>query len=172
MNAYAAVAIVNIGLFALIGVALYLTKSPWCLLGLFFYSDYTGSGRRRRGGIRMSRNLDAKLAQGLGCEVDDQICGRYEKVGGECEWCETPLPHYSTDGNAMLELIEEMWKYDIEINIRSMPYGNTSKQFEASTFGVVSERWLTEAFAKTMPLAVALAAHKALFGEEWEECSG
>lgn len=31
-----AVALINLGLLALIGFCIYLTKNPWCLLGLFF----------------------------------------------------------------------------------------------------------------------------------------
>jgi hypothetical protein len=104
----------------------------------------------------MDRKLDAAIADALGYEV---VNGWAEKVeNGLLDRKE--IPKYSTDGNAMLELDREMRNkgYSLVLGRVNMNYTALYQGEEKSemAFGVDS-----------MPLAVALAAHYVLTGEEW-----
>jgi len=95
----------------------------------------------------MSRKLDAAIAEALGKRI--------------------PFPHakhYSTDGNAMLELDREMrergWIVEVAHHGVYVYAGYTGKyENKLKTF---------PATADTEPLARALAAYKALTGEDFE----
>ena len=128
------------------------------------------------------RKLDVAIAEGLGKKVvwrkkkesylggsgyveaqpDEERARQYISHGivlGD-------VPLYSSDGNAMLELIKEM------IGRYWFPIMHP-KQGAAlvSFYSVVVDppRRGTEAAGETLPLAVALAAYKALTGKEWRE---
>jgi hypothetical protein len=109
----------------------------------------------------MSRQLDAAIAEALGYEVnaDPFVDGLIYAVKEKIDY----LPHYSTDGNAMLELDSEMRKrgWDLELQIIGEYYGADYYHLEDEIGGDIQQ-------ADTEPLARALAAHKALTGEEWE----
>ena len=115
----------------------------------------------------MSRKLDVAVAEALGRKVELKNLGEYG-VNLFYQVSQTDktspfavVPHYSTDGNAMLELDREMrargWELSTDY-IRS--YGFTALYMNARS----DEH---KATADTMPLSVALAAYKALTGEEW-----
>ena len=111
----------------------------------------------------MSRKLDAAIAEGLGRDVKGEQVRLFD--GGGYRWY--TLPHYSSDGNAMLELIGEMVKRDWSIDVMHLPCDNA---YEVSFH--TKDEWgnysvMEEAVALTLPLAVALAAYKALTGKEW-----
>lgn len=116
----------------------------------------------------MSRQLDVKLAEALGYEVlkREELIGGYR--GGHVATIvlvmtseagqNSILPDYSTDGNAMLELDREMQKRGLSLRTWSA-YGDCDAIYSGAV-------WSKSA---TMPEAVALAAYKALTGEEWKE---
>lgn len=138
----------------------------------------------------MSRKLDAAIARALGYKWDEsrcRICGWPIVPEGEagcwksnCSVRPRPEkradepPHYSTDGNDMLLLDREMrerdyWLGELRCSHNMCPgitsfyctYAKRHKWGGPSVF--------TEARANTEPLARALAAHKALTGEDWKE---
>jgi hypothetical protein len=124
----------------------------------------------------MDRKLDAAIAEALGYEVE----WRQRRMYDEDTWHDFPcqpgdkdsfpvivtdkgdqnLPHHSTDGNAMMELDREMRNkgYSLVLGRVNMNYTALYQNGEKSemAFGV-----------DAMPLAVALAAHYVLTGEEW-----
>lgn len=75
------------------------------------------------------------------------------------------VPHYSTDGNAMLELDREMRERGWEVTVFYEWNGKFSAEYETRR----PEANLVRAEAETEPLARALAAYKALTGEEYAE---
>ena len=119
----------------------------------------------------MSRKLDAAIAEALGykCLTDGREEPKSPELysvekfdGGGYQWYD--LPCYSSDGNAMLELIREAGKQEW------YPLLYLSKQDCISwvaTFEKSREK-MAWGFASSLPLAVALAAYKALTGKEWE----
>lgn len=140
----------------------------------------------------MSRKLDAALAEALGNKVEwieviiegyewetgeitkykeavinEEGCLHYLKGDGEkLNVIPNLVPHYSSDGNAMIELIEELQYLDWEVSIR----------FEEGKYRAIFWKHKLQKYAEnlffTMPKAVALAAYKALTGREWEEGGG
>ena len=102
----------------------------------------------------MSRKLDAAIAEALGRD-------NYAKIRWDGN--EVYLPHYSTDGNAMLELDREMrergWRLSVVFNYEGyyVYYDNPEKGMKVSD----KHELLTK--------AVALAAYKSLKGKEWTE---
>ena len=142
------------------------------------------------------RKLDAKLAARLGYEVEwikqlINFVAPFESIG-EPEWenidghfvADEPvfrihecilqlnedgdqilnnIPHYSTDGNDMLELINEMLERGWKI-MTIYSYGEYTVWFENSQAGIK-----VSAEHKKLVTAVALAAYKALYGEEWTD---
>ena len=114
----------------------------------------------------MSRKLDAAIAEALGYALKI-----YQEI--ECiHWREddgTPqlagLPHYSTDGDAMLDLDEEMRARGCSLYVLRDIKGYVVMYWSREKDGYLCGR----GEADTMPLAVALAAYKALTGKEWVE---
>ena len=110
------------------------------------------------------RDLDAKLATGLGLEVIEIAPGYvFIKPNDNESLFRKPLPCYSEDGNDMLELIDEMlgrgWKI---MTIYS--YGEYTVYFENSQAGIK----VTAKHTKLVT-AVALAAYKSLTGKGWTD---
>ena len=56
----------------------------------------------------MSRKLDAALAEALGWELLERLTEHCQAYANRKTGEEMLLPHYSTDGRAMLELDKEM----------------------------------------------------------------
>ena len=115
----------------------------------------------------MSRKLDKAIAEALGWSVTclGEDCMEWQDGRSVC----SDLPHYSTDGNAMLELDKEMQERGWLI--RSMMVF-TNDIFVGYSFFEDGEMVKTVAgHAETEPLARALAAYKALTGKEWQERS-
>ena len=129
----------------------------------------------------MSRKLDAAIAEGLGKKVEWKM-SNYEWSGGYYmkeisvphyydpnrlgTW--RPVPNYSSDGNAMLELIGEMKERGYSITItchQEEYYAQVYQQTHAELWTLLD----INTQAPSLPLAVALAAHKALTGKEWSE---
>lgn len=123
----------------------------------------------------MSRELDEKLAKALGWREGyiaepllpplGQSKPSYYDAGGFAV-----VPHYSTSGDAMLELIEEMgkrgWRLDVTY---SEPLGIIAGEVAGgcdAKFSCKSQvRGRFPAEAESMPEAVALAALSALEGK-------
>lgn len=113
----------------------------------------------------MSRKLDAALAEALGENVEwvgGDPMFRYEKYS---TWWTGPVPRYSSDGNAMLELDKEMrgrgWMLEIY-------FADASDEYVVD-YEKPNEDIFYSGLADTMPKAVALAAYHALTGKEWTE---
>ena len=104
----------------------------------------------------MSRKLDAAIAEALGYKIEE-VFG-YEVIKRTGEQFDEYLPHYSADGNAMLELDAEMQERGWWLEVRQRACVAVYTSYD----GVVAR-----AVADTMPEAVALAAYKALTGDEW-----
>lgn len=124
----------------------------------------------------MGRRLDKAVAELLGHKVVATLNGELcievvAKIEGRKILSKYPVPHYSTDGNDMLELDREMQKrkWDLtvwrESAIFYAVYERTDKDWTKEDVNYVS----IGVPAKTMPEAVSLAAYKALKGEEWSE---
>ena len=125
----------------------------------------------------MSRQLDAAIAEALGYEVEEMRVTedvpmpglafkivtsnklKMKIVSGEY-WAWQDLKHYSTDGNAMLELDREMRERGYKIDVALW------KEWKV-IYWHDNER-ISTAIADTEPLARALAAYKALTGKDWE----
>lgn len=124
------------------------------------------------------RKLDAAIAEALGWTKighKDYSMGmstwwgnppkpKIERFGDERDTKDIPM--YSTDGNAMLELLAEM------IKRKWIFQSNYYQTWQAEFIAVDNEGlWTVERFANadTLPEAVALAAYKALTGQEWED---
>ena len=131
----------------------------------------------------MSRKLDAAIAEALGKKVvwrkkkESYLGGSgYVDAQPNEEGARQFISHgivlgdiqpYSTDGNAMLELDKEMRAREFVLELKFINYPESvialywqlpkSRQYEN-----FSE-------ANTEPLARALAAYRALTGEEWSE---
>ena len=120
----------------------------------------------------MSRKLDAAIATELGWTdigYKNYSWGmskwwgkppksKEERFGDERDYKD--IPHYSTDGNAMLELDREMRERGYGLAIFAGT--NAFNARYASNDGD-----LHESYADTMPEAVTLAAYHALTGKEW-----
>ena len=124
----------------------------------------------------MSRKLDAAVAEALGRKVELKNLGEYG-VNLFYQVSQTDktspfavVPHYSTDGNAMLELIEEMIEKGFHFedcwhvsDKKSPEYGWYVYIWDDNdNIGVVKG-------IPTLPEAVALAASRALPGKGWSE---
>ena len=131
----------------------------------------------------MSRKLDVALAEALGEDVRWYVCVGYGTQGdryyiaephkpGAKPYLHTcsgsrlgEVPHYSTDGNAMLELDKEMrgrgWMLEIY-------FADASDEYVVD-YEKPNEDIFYSGLADTMPKAVALAAYRALTGKEWVE---
>ena len=110
----------------------------------------------------MSRNLDAKLARGFGTKFAVAYRSEGEAVMG--------CPLYSSDGNHMLELIAEMVTrgFDVhtsiglvDVHAQAVRLIRVGREIKDLTIGTGQ--------ANTLPLAVALAAHKAIYGEDFTD---
>ena len=106
------------------------------------------------------RELDIAIAEALGWDV---TC-----LGDDCiEWqngksiCRD-LPHYSTDGNAMLELVEIL--RGKLLFTKSRLFIKTLHQYTHREYTTTHMHFLWF----ITPGIVALAAYKALTGKEWE----
>ena len=125
----------------------------------------------------MTRKLDVALATELGYELDweyTRVAGEYghksflagvwglykdgKRIG--------EIPHYSTDGNAMLELERELHQRGYAVNI-SFYHLSTRKRFYCVCVYEDDNKIIAKVDADTMPEAVALAAYHALTGKEW-----
>lgn len=101
--------------------------------------------------------------------IREEECLHYLKGDSE-KLIVTPnlVPHYSSDGSAMLELDAEMREKGWRLNLWFAD--------AESVFVAVYERPNTDFFVKdkatSMPEAVALAAYKALTSREWKEIEG
>ena len=112
----------------------------------------------------MSRKLDAAIAEELGYEVD--TCqGEWLMWVGQNFENSVLVSEYSTDGNSMLELIEEMLTRGWYAEIR---YSHTTGFYSARFYKRGGERTIFYV-ADTIPLAVAYAVYVALTGEGWTE---
>ena len=117
-------------------------------------------------GRKVSRKLDVAVAGALGYKVEVERSHKpcYERYYEVTNQSKRLLPLYSTDGNAMLELIGEMKKRGWQVIDMYCNKGHWKCHFtEIRGFKC------GYATADTLPLAVALAAYKALTGKEWEE---
>ena len=128
----------------------------------------------------MSRKLDAAIAEALGKCVEWKLKCYSLKTNGYTEKDgpfinpdpggvhQTICPPYSTDGNAMLELIREMREQGYMVTIYADKDGS---YVEFGYCQSMQERPIKEytAEADTLPEAVTLAAHYALTGKEWKE---
>ena len=127
------------------------------------------AGQRRRAG--MSRKLDAAIAEALGktvARIDYEKYSKYVIPGNKSEQ-QRGVPHYSTDGNAMLELEKEMRAREFDIKIEFFPaYGKTPETWDVEFMGRDNNYYVYDVVGE-MPYAVALAAYKALTGKEWTE---
>ena len=114
----------------------------------------------------MSRKLDVAVAEALGYEVKVRRSHLpcYERYCIITKNGEALLPRYSTDGNAMLELDNEMRERGLELRV-----DNNGRMYAANYYNLQTEEWLGFVAENTMSLAVALAAYKALTGKEWQE---
>ena len=111
----------------------------------------------------MSRKLDVAVAEALGktvARIDYEKYSKYVIPGNKSEQ-QRGVPHYSTDGNAVLELIGEMQRVGWKLKIHIFSDEVWVHIFNLDSFYCVAEN--------TMPKAVALAAYKALTGKEWSE---
>ena len=116
----------------------------------------------------MSRKLDAAIAEGLGDKVEYGVLSWPDSEDYDY-WMENAkkrLPHYSSDGNAMLELIGEMDSRGFRAAMDLLPSGCTRK-YKVGLYG--DKGFWADAYADSLPLAVAFAAYKALTGKEWSE---
>ncbi len=121
----------------------------------------------------MSRELDAKLAEGLGYKTFKGAVyalanpsGRVLGIDFDSEkevWKHSP--RFSEEPAAMLELIGEMERRGHRIKI-VISYGLYTAKIRK--LGADTDH---EEVADTLPPAVALAAHKVLFGTDWSESS-
>ena len=112
----------------------------------------------------MSRKLDAAIAEALGYRV---FKGNMPGLGNYWIEGDKPIPCYSTDGNAMLELDKEMrargW-----VSYTTWEYH--SQKFLSVMLNVIDVTKKTaRAKEDEEPLTRALAAYKALTGKEWSE---
>ena len=124
----------------------------------------------------MTRELDAAIVRGLEYILREQD-GEYSVVRwADSELYIEALPHYSSDGNDMLELDGEMRERGWYIT--NLCYFSVDKLWECKYEHYKAEgRKKVVHFtdgeagghADTMPKAVALATYKALSGEEWTE---
>ena len=118
----------------------------------------------------MGRKLDAVIAEALGYEVEPRrvlVAGYVTRdmiMTSEDDVSST-LPHYSTDGNAMLRLDKEMRERGHRVSIWLLKAGGYEVLFSKGVSDAAST--YEKAVAETMPEAVALAAYKALTGKEW-----
>ena len=115
------------------------------------------------------RELDARIAEGLGYEVEVKRSHTscYERYYRATKGIKVLLAHYSTDPAAMLELDEEMRKrgycksvFIYDDGHKDVKYWNSNKPIE--------KRYGTARGKKTQQHLSCLAAHKALYGTEWE----
>ena len=121
----------------------------------------------------MSRKLDAAIAEALGWT---DIGYKNYSLGMSKSWGKPPkpkeerfgderdykdIPHYSTDGNAMLELDREMREWGWFLLLRRVDVAWQVTYFK-------HEGGHTR-FGDSMPETVALAAYEALKGKEWTE---
>ena len=126
----------------------------------------------------MSRDLDAAIAEALGYEVEGPhiIQTHRDKAG---PWrCGYPIPPWSEDGNAMLELDKEMQErgYLLLVYSNGGVYYTAEYSHKAQIEGGDRAFWAISRIGDeyyqdgdTMPEAVALAAYKALTGKGWQE---
>ena len=132
----------------------------------------------------MSRKLDAAIAEALGYEVF--LVDEYLSEFMESTKYKLPvinyidnndyehIPHYSTDGNAMLELDKEMLNkgfgvyvcYESDGMFYGACYDNSHMLDGNEEIDCVSGGGEDK---HSEPLARALAAYEALTGKEWSE---
>ena len=118
----------------------------------------------------MSRKLDAAIADALGYEVEVKrglrpCCERYYINMNENR---VPLPDYSTDGNAMLELDKEMRERGYMLTVKRGYVREKGCFFVGAKYWDVYSR-CGDCLEKEETLARALAAYAALTGKEWKE---
>lgn len=99
----------------------------------------------------MSRKLDVAIARGLGYTVIERT-----KFTMFTPKSKRRLPEFSTRGNYMLELCSEMQLRGYNLTVDNLRQGKWKATYFKPNCGV------HVAVADTMPMAVALAAHKAL----------
>ena len=117
------------------------------------------------------RKLDAAITEALGYEVewweprDVRLSGHKDYYLKDSH--RTAVPHYSTDGNDMLLLDKEMRERGWELELHKS-YLEKGIPFRATYRKVVDGCWVRESSHNPVePLARALAAYKALTGEEY-----
>ena len=125
----------------------------------------------------MSRKLDVAIAEARGYEVNVKRnhlpC--YERYLLKRNDLVVDLPYYSTDGNTMLKLIDELLSKGFDVMADSFEASTGEKKFSAlfaEEPDNVFRRHSSGAglsYGKTMPEAVARAAYHALTGKEWSE---
>ena len=116
----------------------------------------------------MSRELDAAIAELLGCYV--------KLVGGEDMiifhnkdgYLSTHrIPHYSTDGNDMLELVRELQERGFSVELYANN-NNTDGMAFCSLYDSSTEEWSGLLRDVAMPKVLAKAFYKAKTGKEWK----
>ena len=108
----------------------------------------------------MSRKLDAAIAEALGYWARLEIF-----TLREWPYTSHPIPHYSTDGDAMLELDREMQERGWETSIYRYNNGRVVANCRAASYSFGNNH----SIANIEPLARALAAYKALTGKGWND---
>jgi hypothetical protein len=109
----------------------------------------------------MSCKLDVAIAEALGYEVIAVSPDHYFIVKDKHESIlDNYLPRYSTDGNAMLKLDEEMQKRGY-----SLIAGRINDKYTA-LYQTENNSKIVHSI-NTMPESVAIAAYNVLTGKEW-----
>ena len=118
----------------------------------------------------MSRDLDAAIARAKGDILREQE-GEYCVIRwADSELYVEALPHYSTDGNDMLQLDREMrergWWLE---ECWYVPSKDATDYGWCAFYRDNNDNTGMFTGAETEPLGRALAAYKALTGKEWSE---
>lgn len=100
-------------------------------------------------GMQAGRELDVKIAEALGLEVEHELYENPRYYGGGF-WNE--VPHFSTTWEGMGVLVEEARKQGIFLALEADPHGD----YESAAWD--EENWTRyNSFASTGPLAVCIS---------------
>ena len=129
-------------------------------------------------GGTMSRKLDVAVAEVLGYKVvwvDEYLSEFMESTKhkvpvinyvGNNEY--DYIPHYSTDGNDMLELVRELQERGFSVELYANN-NNTDGMAFCSLYDSSTEEWSGLFRDVAMPKVLAKAFYKAKTGKEWED---
>jgi len=116
----------------------------------------------------MNRQLDIAIAEGLGYDIHynygDHI-GEHRYRKGHRSYM---IPYYCADGAAMVELMSAMWLQGYKFYFVSGVL-NTALFVKHDCVSEVDDITKMGSFSLSPTYAVALAAYKALTGEEWKD---